>query len=248
MNGMLDEIRIYDRALSATEIATLYRQNETKINTSQNNKLTNGLVGLWSFDGADYNSASTTAEVLDRSGQGNNGDAVNGPVPTVGKVGQGLMFDGVDDYVVMNGLMNQPSEITLCGWVNLISASSNTEMISLGDYVAIRVFSNGSFYGYYYTGSTWINLDASTDLRGRGWTHLCYSAMPSSQLLYMNGVNIASANNAAAISYSGLGSNTFLGRHGQNPGNFLNGSLDEVRVYNRALTTAEVKQLYDMGK
>ena len=61
--------------------------------------LNNGLVGWWSFDGKDM--AGNTA--YDRSGQGNNGtlssDGTGLPVRVGGKLGQGLSFDGVDDFV-----------------------------------------------------------------------------------------------------------------------------------------------------
>src|SRR3989344_8190545 len=57
--------------------------------------LTNGLVGYWSFDGKDM--AGVTA--YDRSGQNNNGTLTNGPVRAIGKIGQGLSFDGSNDYV-----------------------------------------------------------------------------------------------------------------------------------------------------
>ena len=63
-------------------------------------RYTDGLVGYWSFNGADMN--WSTGQALDRSGNSNNGTTTNmstttSPVP--GKVGQALKFDGVDDYV-----------------------------------------------------------------------------------------------------------------------------------------------------
>src|SRR5690606_39089221 len=69
-NVKIDEVRIYDTALSATEIQNLYANSKyTQINTPQNNKLTDGLVGYWTFNGPDM--TSTTA--LDVSGSGNHG-------------------------------------------------------------------------------------------------------------------------------------------------------------------------------
>lgn len=82
--GTMDEVRIYNRALSSAEISSLYQQTgftrvttsltRTRVNTSQNNSITKGIVGLWSFDGPDL----TTTTAADRSGQGNNG-ALNAP-------------------------------------------------------------------------------------------------------------------------------------------------------------------------
>src|SRR3990167_9951146 len=61
--------------------------------------LNSGLVGYWSFDGKDM--AGGTA--YDRSGNSNNGTltppAGGGPLPAIGKIGQGLSFVGVGDYV-----------------------------------------------------------------------------------------------------------------------------------------------------
>src|SRR5262249_23147490 len=52
--GLIDDVRLYNRALSAQEIKRLYNMGGAlHIGASQNNKLTNGLVGLWSFDAAD---------------------------------------------------------------------------------------------------------------------------------------------------------------------------------------------------
>src|SRR3990167_11541412 len=59
--------------------------------------LTNGLVGYWSFDGKDM--AGVTA--YDRSGNNNNGTLTNGPTRAIGKIGQGLSFDGVGDSVAI---------------------------------------------------------------------------------------------------------------------------------------------------
>jgi hypothetical protein len=52
--------------------------------------LTNGLVGWWTFDGKDISGVQT----YDGSGNGNRGILTSGPVQTIGKIGQGLQFDG----------------------------------------------------------------------------------------------------------------------------------------------------------
>ena len=60
--------------------------------------LNSGLVGHWTFDGANI----TNGRINDISGQGNHGNTVSiatSTFYTVGKIGQGLNFDGVDDYV-----------------------------------------------------------------------------------------------------------------------------------------------------
>ncbi|MCF7812843.1 LamG domain-containing protein, partial [Candidatus Gracilibacteria bacterium] len=57
--GDLADARIYSRALSGAEISALYRHSKpARINTSQNDKVTSGLVGLWSFNGSDVNEST----------------------------------------------------------------------------------------------------------------------------------------------------------------------------------------------
>ncbi len=119
--GSMDEARIYNRALSAGEITRLYRIGATlHVNTQINNdSLKNGLVGWWTFDGADVR--GTVA--YDKSGQNNNGALTNGPAPTFGKLGQALNFDGTDDYVdigvsSVGNLLNGAQKVTITGWFN----------------------------------------------------------------------------------------------------------------------------------
>src|SRR3989338_5345117 len=64
--------------------------------------LQEGLVGFWSFDGPDMSQSTNNVWALDRSGQGNNGQLTNMATSSarkIGKIGQALDFDGVDDYV-----------------------------------------------------------------------------------------------------------------------------------------------------
>src|SRR3989344_3805799 len=82
-----------------------------------------GLIGWWTFDGKDMPSG----KVNDVSGNGNHGSAINiatSTFYTVGKIGQGLKFDGVNDYV---NLGNDSSiavqfPLTLSAWVKFNSA------------------------------------------------------------------------------------------------------------------------------
>lgn len=118
LNGLADEVRVYNRALSGTEITNLYQTSaKASMNTSENSDLTNGLVGLWSFNGADV--SGTTA--YDRSGQGNNGTLANSPTTTAGKIGQALDFDGSSEYVSMgdpaSAVLDPAGSFSLSAWV-----------------------------------------------------------------------------------------------------------------------------------
>src|SRR5262249_1397035 len=117
------------------EVKRLYNMGGTlHLASSQNTKLTNGLVGLWSFDQADI--AGTTA--YDRSGQGNNGTLTNGPTRVGGKIGQGLGFDGSDDYVgvaTITGIPTGQQARTVSFWIkpNAIVEGNSSAIVSIGD-------------------------------------------------------------------------------------------------------------------
>jgi hypothetical protein len=96
-NGLIDDVRIYNRALSADEVKRLYKIGATaKLGvTANNDSLAKGLVGWWNFDGKTVSGT----RVFDASGNGNYGTMTNGPTVIEGKLGQGMAFDGSDDYV-----------------------------------------------------------------------------------------------------------------------------------------------------
>ncbi len=103
----------------------------------QPDSLTNGLVGYWTFDGTDIN--GTTA--LDKSGQGNNG-TITGATPAMGKLGQGLKFDGVDDYVWVSntGVFNASLPYTMSLWAKIDTAKASMSLLTkegvVGFYIA----------------------------------------------------------------------------------------------------------------
>ena len=119
-SGKLDEVRMYNRELSATEVAGLYQASGRKItvNSSQNSLVTDGLVGLWSFNGSDI-SGST---VIDKSGNGKNG-TITGAAATIGKVGQAINFNGTSDSIDLGNVYNGVKSVTF--WVKTEDTSDN---------------------------------------------------------------------------------------------------------------------------
>src|SRR3989344_124518 len=139
-NGtVLDDVRIYNRALSAGEVAGLYTMGTATVNASTNALNTNGLVGQWSFDGKQTVWTSTiAATTLDTSGQSNTGTLTNmsqSTSPTPGKIGQALYFDGSNDYVTTG---NAGDIKTLSYWVN-----TNTNKFYPTPYVGTDFYKDG---------------------------------------------------------------------------------------------------------
>lgn len=222
----------YKQTTRAVEVPVIWNQDVTE-----------GLIGYWKFDG----NASDSA--------GNNDGILSGtPIPAyvvAGHAGQALQFNG-NNYVQISGLLDEPQSITLTAWVNLTSPDDyGAEVISLGDYAAVRIDETG---GFYYNGSDWNPTNTGENLAGEGWHHVAYviDGANNVQKFYINGVEEgATYEYDDPISYSSLGENTLIGKHG-NPSasdsdkfNF-NGMIDEVRVYDRPLASEEISKIFNL--
>ncbi len=255
-NGYIDEVRIYQKILDQNELTSLYNAKATIINASQNNKVISGLVGLWSFNGADM--SGTT--VYDRSGQGNNGTMTNyGTAGTsskvIGKVGQALLFDGVDDEVSIGSpsALALQNNLTVSAWVKravsggtqtIVKRGNASSLTTANQLYQMRIDSTGEL-SFSSTGTTFTPSPAMTAPVNE-WVHFACTIDAANLILcYKNGV--VSGNSATKTDGSPIDNTTLIGKGG-NGGNFFNGNIDEVRIYNKALSASEVKQLYLMGK
>jgi hypothetical protein len=258
-SGVIDDARAYNRALSPEEIEQLYAEGVSlKTNVSHRDQLTEGLVGNWTFDGKDIDLASSTKEIYDASGQGNNGDWVSHATTTaIGKIGQAIDFDGVDDYIsVPNAAQFNLFPMTASAWFK--STNKNSKSIvtnyvagSLNGFALFSQFYAGGELGAWYFGSggdvgyTNGNITASGYFDGN-WHLATFVVDSGGGYLYVDGVLKSSGTWAGSPSVSTTGQTLAIGIY-PGSGNF-DGAIDETRIYNRALSADEIKRLYLMGK
>jgi hypothetical protein len=255
-NGLIDDVRIYSRALSVGEVTRLYQM------TSPGSADTS-LIGHWTFDGPTLH--GTTVDDLSRGG--NAGTLTNGPAVTEGKFGQALSFDGTDDTVTVGDLniLDGASALSVSTWVR---ASSPLQELD----TAIGKYSNVADQFQLQTGnSSWCGTSANIQVMlGFGvlgctgavhgadewehWTMVFDGAQTGDGnrlKFYLNGVQQTLSFTGGAIPAT-LYSNSAPLRIGArdtngNPSNTWSGSIDDVRIYNRALTAAEVGWLSRQG-
>lgn len=251
-NGQIDEVRVYNRALSPSEILDLYQVGARRLkpNATLVSKDTDGLVGYWTFNGADMDWSAATAEVLDRSGRGNNGDAVNGLKAIKGVSGQALSFDGADDYVKTSSVISINTTYTTSVWFKYTGGSGLRTIFHRGD-------ANSCYYEPYFAVDASSNLkvkvsgcgdsgliDNSYALAENNWYNAILVVNGNSQTLYING-------NQAAIASRTPNNDTdwvaVMGARSVPSDELFTGLIDEVRVYNRALSADEVLNLYQTG-
>jgi hypothetical protein len=203
----------------------------------------------WALDDGSGTSA------VDSSGNGYTGALVNGPVWVPGLIDGGLHFDGSNDRVnlppaAMNGL----SDVTLTLWLrttktgqqSLISAANS------GNDNEVLVFLRSSTTVDFYTGQTAGGLVTWTvpSLADDEWHHLTIvrNDLADTVSLYVDGALVGT--HATSLQAISVAANGFVIGQEQDSvgGGFqssqaFSGSLDDVRIYSRALTSSEVAAL-----
>ena len=229
-----------------------------------------GLVGWWKFD----EGSGTVAH--DSSENGNNGE-IHGATFAAGVSGSGLEFDGENDYVDLgNDASLYATSMTLVEWFKF-TVSPTDYWMTINDYNAsngdwgmnITVHENGGVGGHIGAGSNNHFLGAlySDPPTGRGlndgeW-HLVVSTYSDASKvikLYVD-ANLVAENNrirdftaADSLTHNPSLCKWYIGVHSQYfvypaiGSHYYRGLIDEVRIYNRALTQEEVTAIYDQTK
>jgi hypothetical protein len=198
------------------------------------------LVGAWGFDEA----SGTTA--TDSSGSANTG-TLNGPTrDPAGRFGGALSFDGVNDWVTVpdaNGL-DLTTGMTIEAWIRPTAIGSLWRTVVLKEQPSSLIYSLYAGDGLgrpasdvFITSDHGFSGPSATALNA--WTHLAATYDGTTQRLFVNGVQVATLATTGSIRAStGV---LRIGGNGTWNDEWFAGLIDEVRVYNRALTAAEVQ-------
>ncbi len=263
--GIIDDVRVYNRELSASEVAQLYQEGGGKINASgatlsNGSTLGSDLAGYWSFNGADF-----TDKVYDRSGNSNNGYLSSGATSTakaLGKLGQALSLDGSDKEVLIPnspGLNLRTGSFTVAAWVK--ESAFNAGMVIAAKSVGgaanstygwhLAAFSGNMLQLHFSSSASFTTISNSTALSTGKWYHIVAVVDRSNinnSAIYINGSSAGSS-----VSDGGNGSSSTnvqpVAIGNESDGGFpWSGLIDEVRIYDHALSASEVSQLYSLGK
>ncbi len=237
-DGDIDDMRLYNRALSPSEIVDLYSIG--------------GLIGYWSFD-----ENTGTSTVYDRSGNGYDGTmdttmTEDDWVP--GKFGSALDFDGNNDNVTVND--NNQLDITgnfsVSAWVRRDAGAgayilSKTSTSGSGGY-GVLIGSAGEVYCRTDNGTS--NTDSYTPISmisaNSIWHHVGVVRNGTSCRVYIDGVDRTSvANSHSTSGVNGL--DLVIGSRSDAAVEFWYGAIDEVKLYDYVRTPAQITEDMNAG-
>ena len=201
------------------------------------------LVGYWRFDNNSAYGENNT-HFYDYSGMGNNGTCSGTSCPnyTEGKKQLGLEFDGVDDYVSVpdSDSLDITDEITIETWIKLKNTGKNYIVDKFHEW-GLKVSDYKQTVTFFITDQSPADLVTTETFSLNTWTHIVATYDGTNRRIYFNGVEVISDTPSGSIGTSA--GSLFIGNYGSGGFSF-NGTIDEVRIYNRALSADEIKQRY----
>jgi hypothetical protein len=207
--------------------------------------LASGLVAYYMFDETSGTSAA------DSSGHGYTATLSGGGTFAAGLVNNALSFSGSGQYVSLPaGVVGGLTSFTVATWVKLNAAPSWSRIFDFGSGTTAYMLltpSNGTNLRFAITtGGPGQEQQVNAPVLPTGsWQHVAVTLAPNTCTLYVNGALVGQST-TVTLTPSSLGATTqrWLGRSEFAADPYLNGLLDNFRVYSRALTGAEIQLLF----
>jgi hypothetical protein len=221
--------------------------------------LENGLVGYWPLDSKTIDWSTNTAR--DLSGNGNNATLVNMSAATSsapGKIGEALQFNGTSSFA-RAGNASLPAGAaarSISVWIKTSQSVPANSFPLIAEYGIAGTI--GEYYGlglcppsefacnYAPTGVAGLGvwgpgITSARPVNDGRWHHLVATFDGANRRLYLDGVPQGTA---PLATNTVLNTYLFIGGPIQSVVAFFNGTIDELRIYNRALSAQEVAQLF----
>lgn len=241
-------------ALSKVEATIAYNSPQQTVRyatytngSSTSTEVTSGLIGWWQLNGNATDSIGTAT------------GTVFGAQPTTGQGGlsnTAYVFDGVDDYIRLSGATavgNLTGNLTMSAWIrkdtsNVIGAIFSAARTASANGLAFNAMANGTAR---FTTLGVRDYDSTTaTYRANEWTHVVATMNANTVTYFVNGVQrdtishtAGGAANTDDVHMIGAGT-VSLSTTLTTP---FDGSIDDLRVYNRILTANEIQTIYNNG-
>jgi len=246
---VITELQVTTQSNLVNVTAETGKSNHTHLTVNTANAPYDSLVGYWNFDGDAENTKLTTA--YDWSGKGNDGTYVGDASAntTCGKYGEGACFDGDGDYVDMGDMGNTEgvTQLAISLWVK---SNENIPSVTKGVISKTNTFSlnwdTSQDVGFYIIDNSYnVKFGAYTNgITDTNWHHVVGVYNGSLVFVYVDGI----LGNTRQDCTGSTGSNSNTVKISGTTTASLNGSIDDVMIFNRSLSSDEIKSIYNATK
>lgn len=220
--------------------------SEAGVDGSDGGDIASGLVAFYQFDETSGTSAA------DSSGNGHTATLVGGATFASGLQNNAVTMNGRNGYVSLpTGIVAGLTSFSICAWVNLSANSAWSRIFDFGTgttaYMTLTPNSGTGTLRFSITtgGNAQEQQMNATALATGTWQEVTVTLAANTATLYVNGAAVTQ-NTSMTLNPASLGTTTqdWVGRSEFAGDPYLNGQIDNLRIYNRALGAAEVQALY----
>ena len=244
-DGVIDELQIWNRPLTAAEVSGIFNT----VGEYQPAARPAGLVSWWPAEGGYTDIIS-----------GNNGTPSGGVGFAPGEVGQAFSFSGGSAEIVVADNANlDVGQITIEAWVKPTTSGHGRPILQKRSSVNVGGYTfettdasdgpgpaNGLQFAIWISGTQYLLQTPANVLTISAWQHVAATFDGTTMNIYVNGILQASQAASGAIDTDNADS-LVMGLNVTNAGYDWNGFTDEVSLYNRALTSAEIQSIVNAG-
>ena len=239
-HGIIDEVGVWDRALTSSEVSELYNSGNGKTYFDgqfiDSPDLREEIVSYYKFD---ETSGTTAADSV-----GSNTMNLHSVDHTTGKIGEGLSINADADNMTPTTAFNQ-TNISFSFWYYYGGVSS-------GGWNSLIVRDGGSYHhclinassheiGFYNSGF----YSSGYSLTIGNWYHIVVVKEGTNEKIYVN--NDLKLNSSSSFNNSSYNASVFLNYKSSGGTQGARGTFDELGIWNRALSASEVNDLYNNG-
>ena len=259
-NGSIDQVRIFNRVITANEVTTLYGETSASSTKSTTDIFADSsALALYEFEGnandtgGTYNGTATNVVYNEYDGTASN------VTYSTGKFGQAAVFTGSSASTGSrisfsnNAYGSSTTVFSASLWVKCTNTAGEIPLIGNGSTVGGTTgyvvyinsgsltlsFANGSSYDFFYGQS----------INDNNWHHIAITYNNGAYVLYLDGSVELSGTSSIFLNNATPTYDTFLGnrwaRTQDTTNAVLNGSIDQVRIYDKAISAADVTTLYN---
>ncbi|MEA3211405.1 MAG: rhamnogalacturonan endolyase [Chthoniobacter sp.] len=197
--------------------------------------------------------SGTTA--ADASGNGWTGTLSGGATFAAGKIGNAVNLSGSSQFVSLPaGVVASTNDFTISTWVKLTASTASARIFDFGTGTgnSMSLTARSDTGRPRFVIRTWSAseqvIDSSVAIPTGTWTHLAISLTGTTGTLFLNGVPVGTSSGVTLRPYQlGITTQNYLGKSQSASDPYLNGLLDDFRIYSRGLTGAEIYPLWGGG-